>query len=119
MQPASHSKTPQATDLPALLSTFCVARSDPITGFSSGKNYFSPDIGRFTLHRDFVRLKVGTREMTCQRDHTVFIVRPGWLRQRLFIRLGNMDDAVEIIGRNRKIIAALKRAAYRVETQPD
>ena len=119
MQPAIHSSTSQATDLPALLSTFCMVRSDSITGFSSGKNFGSLEASHLTLYRDRVLLKTVTNEMTCQRDHTVFIVRPGWLRQRLFIRLGNMDDAVEIIGRNRKIIAALKRAAYRVETQPD
>lgn len=118
MQPINSGQPLQTLNQQAVLSIFCLVVSDPITGFSSGKNYFSPEIGRFILHRDFVRLKVGAREMTCQRDHTVFIARPGWLRQRLFIRLGNLDDAIEIIGRNRKIICALKRAAYRVETQP-
>lgn len=102
---------------PVVLSAFCLVKSDPITGFSSGKNFYSVNSARFTIYRDYALLS-SPSEMTCQRDHTVFITRPGWLRTRLFIRLGNMDDAIEIIGRNRKIIGTLKHTGYRVEIQP-
>ena len=118
MRPVNIEQPSRASNQEVILSVLCLVVSDPITGFSSGKNYFSPEIARFTLQRDFVQLKLWTREMTCQRDHTAFIERPGWLRQRLFIRLGNLDDAIEIISRNRRIIAALRRASFRVETQP-
>lgn len=115
-QPANLGTPSSASGQPALLSTFCFIGSDSITGFSSGKNFSSVIPARCIIHRQFVVLKswVG---MTCQRDNTVFIERPGWLRTRLFIRLGNLDDAIEIIGRNRRIIAVLRRAGYQIETQ--
>lgn len=117
MQPTKLEQSSRNLYQKAILSAYCLVVSDPITGFSSGKNYFSLATGHFMLYGDFVQLKVGIRDMACQRDHTIFIERPGWFRKRLFIRLGNLDDAIEIIGRNRKIITALKRAGYNVQSQ--
>jgi hypothetical protein len=109
----NNKKTPQEAGLKALLSVHCHVRSDSMVGFSSGKDFYSTLPARFTLYQQFIVIKAIT-DQTYQRDHVVFVQRPGLFGQRLFIKLGELGNAIEIIGKTAKIIPALKHAGYQV-----
>lgn len=104
-------KIPQESNLVPVLSVHCHVKSDPIVGFSSGKNFYTTIPARFTVYGSFIVVKAISGR-TYQRDHVVFAKRPGLFRQRLFIRLKGLGDAIEIVGKTGKIIPALKTAGY-------
>jgi hypothetical protein len=104
-------KLPLESNLIPMLSVHCHVKSDPIVGFSSGKNFYSTIPARFTVYGSFIVVKAISGR-TYQRDHVVFAKRPGLFHQRLFIRLKGLGDAIEIVGKTGKIIPALKSAGY-------
>jgi hypothetical protein len=107
-------RTPQEIGLTPILSLTCHVRSDPIVGFSSGKSFYSTFPARFSLYQDFIVLKSVT-ERVYRRDHVTFVIRSGWLRERLFIHLKELGDAIEISGETRRIIAALRTNGYALQ----
>jgi hypothetical protein len=111
---SNNRKSELEVNLQPVFSVHCHVRSDPIVGFSSGKNFYSTLPARFTIYKDFVMLK-STTERSYQRNHVLFVQRPGRFHQRLFIKLGQLDDAIEIVGKTARIIPALKTAGYQVQ----
>lgn len=109
----NNSKTPQEAGLKAILSVHCHVRSDSMVGFSSGEDFRGTLPARFTIYQQFIVIKA-IMDRTCQRDHVIFVQRPGLFGQRLFIKLKELGNAIEIIGKTAKIIPALKHAGYQV-----
>ena len=106
----------QESNLVPLLSVRCHVRSDPIVGFSSGKNFYSTVPARFTIYGNFIVIKAITGRVY-QREHLMFARKPGLLRERLFINLKSLDNAIEIVGNTAKIIPALKMAGYTLQEE--
>lgn len=106
-------KIPQESNLVPVLSVRCHVKSDPIVGFSSGKNFYSAVPARFTIYGNFIVIKAIT-ERIYQRDHVVFVKQAGLFRQRLFINLRQLANAIEIVGKTGKIIPALQSGGYKV-----
>ncbi|HEX6549171.1 MAG TPA: hypothetical protein VF117_00685 [Gammaproteobacteria bacterium] len=109
-------KLPLEANLVPVLSVHCHVKSDPIVGFSSGKNFYTTIPARFTIYGSFIVVKALSGR-TYQRDHVIFAKRPGLFHQRLFIQLKGLGDAIEIIGKTGKIIPALKTAGYTLQEE--